>query len=130
MSDNTDIDKYLPIPDCYIGDIAPDRKNMDKSKSNSHGQNLLDLCKSSGLRILNGRLLGDSLGYCTCFSHTGAPSVIDYMLADQVLLGNMKYFHVHSPSLYSIHCIISTCIAACQYEFNTHSIPTTHSIQF
>ena len=37
VSDDTDTDKYLPIPDCYTGDIALDRKNMDKSKSNSHG---------------------------------------------------------------------------------------------
>jgi hypothetical protein len=28
---------------------------------NSHGKNLLDLCLSSRLRILNGRFLGDSL---------------------------------------------------------------------
>ena len=34
------------------------------------------------LRIANGRLLGDHLGYYTCYNHVGMPSVFDYLLID------------------------------------------------
>ena len=68
---------------------------------------LLNLCKTSGLRIVNGRALGDSVGYFTCFSHTGAPSVIDYMLAPQTFFKSIDSFQVLDPNDYSIHSILS-----------------------
>ena len=45
------------IPDSYKPDI-PLRRNSDHSKINEHGKALLDLCVSSGFRILNGRKIG------------------------------------------------------------------------
>ena len=40
----------------YVEDKeAPDGKNLDKRDINAYGRALLDLCKSTGLRILNGR---------------------------------------------------------------------------
>lgn len=58
-------------------DTLPPRCNMDSSKVDEHGQQLLSLCRSSGLHILNDRTIGDTLGMCTCYSYTGSPSVID-----------------------------------------------------
>lgn len=55
-----------PLPPTYIPDSQKNRKQMDK-KNNMHGSLLVDVCKKHQLRILNGRFLGDSLGYYTFF---------------------------------------------------------------
>ncbi|MCG8429717.1 MAG: reverse transcriptase family protein [Candidatus Omnitrophica bacterium] len=103
-----------------LNDSEINRNNMDCSKPDEHGKKLLSLCKSSGLRILNGRTLGDCIGFYTCFSHTGSPSVIDYFLANESLLPEIKDFHVHDPSVNSIHCIISTTIHTSHFESTTN----------
>ena len=87
-------------------DIASPRNNSDYAPVDKNGRCLLDLCISSGLRILNGRVFGDSLGYHTCFSHNGNPSTMDYFLASSCLLGNMKYLQIFDPNVNSIHCFL------------------------
>ena len=49
-----------------------------------HGRQLLEICKSSGHRIVNGRILGDSIGYYTFFSSKGC-SLVDYFLTQESL---------------------------------------------
>ncbi len=88
----------------------PARTNLDTSPVDNHGQKLLSLCKSSDLYILNGRTIGDTVGSCTCFSHTGVPSVIHYMLASSECRRHVEYFHVHGLSHLSIHCMLSSMI--------------------
>ena len=58
-SDN--INDYLKLPNPYIQDVPLPSMNMDPSGVNSNGEKLLELCKSTGMRIVNGRFLGDSL---------------------------------------------------------------------
>ena len=71
----------------YIIDVPLYRYSMDKG-SNSYGLKLLDTCKSTGLRIANGRLFTDhGVGNFTYASKNGA-SVIDYLLLQQ------KDFHI------------------------------------
>ena len=60
----------------YIPDSTPARASID-NVCNSHGVRLLDLCKSTSLRIVNGRV-GNTDQY-TFLSHNGL-SVIDYLL--------------------------------------------------
>ena len=48
---------------------------------NSFGRKLLSLCKTTGLRILNGRHEGDKVGNFTFFGANGM-SLIDYLLVD------------------------------------------------
>lgn len=98
------------IPGDYIQDLTMPRNNLDSKCTDAHGKQLLSLCKGSGLRIINGRLLGDYLGNYTCFNHTGSPSVIDYMLNVPALFPTIHSFHVHDPTPYSIHCILSLVI--------------------
>ena len=69
---------------------------------NFHGKSLLNLCISSGLRILNGRYLGDSLGYHTCFTPNGC-STVDYGIVSKCLLSSVKYFCTLDPSYLSDH---------------------------
>lgn len=109
---DTDLNHILTLPPDYVCDTSLNRNNMDSHTVDEHGRQLLSLCRTSGLRILNGRALGDTLGSCTCYSPNGAPSVIDYVLACKDFLRNIESLHVHPPSELSIHCMLAVSIAA------------------
>ncbi len=56
------------------------RNNPDKT-INKLGKELVEMCRASGLFILNGRIRGDSLGRFTYCSALGR-SVVDYAISD------------------------------------------------
>ena len=90
--DNTNISAAqsgLYSTDC-IGTCT--RYNLDKG-SNSYGTKLLELCRDTPLRILNGRKLGDLLGYHTCYQYGGS-SVVDYGLVSPDLYDQVPVFTV------------------------------------
>ena len=67
-----------PLPEnVYEPDISDSRNQLDET-SNLQGQLLTDICKTFRLSILNGRFLGDSLGYFTFFNSNGS-STVDYI---------------------------------------------------
>ena len=73
----------------------------------THGKQLLELCISSGLRILNGRSFGDSNGNFTCHRYNGS-SVLDYVIAQECVLSSLRYFRVHEfMGNLSDHCKLS-----------------------
>ncbi len=117
---------HLDLPFNYINDLPLTRNNMDLHAPDAHGKALISLCRTSGLRILNGRTVGDTLGYSTCFSHNGQPSVIDYMLASSTFLNNVEYLYVHPPSELSIHCMMSANIRASIKSITTESETELH----
>jgi hypothetical protein len=103
--------KYIPCENVqYNVDLPVKRLNRDNHSVDSHGESLLSLCKSSGLRILNGRSLGDLRGNFTCYSPNGNPSVIDYMVCDKNLRKCINTFRVGPLGPFSIHCKTSTTI--------------------
>lgn len=110
--------KYLNVHSNYIVDTPLCRKSLDTKGTDKHGKLLLDLCKQSGLRIVNGRKLGDLYGNYTCFNHRGSPSVIDYMLCDNDIFNDIEYFMVHNLVPFSIHCAISCTLQTgwCMYD--------------
>lgn len=110
-----DISANTDIFDMLAADKELVRFNTDSHCVDKHGQCLLDLCKSAGVRILNGRTIGDIQGNYTCFSHNGLPSAIDYVLVAVNMLDCVDMFRVHDPGPYSIHCILSTVIATESY---------------
>ena len=65
--------------------LCPTQRNSFDNELNSHGKRLLEICKSADLRILNGRVSGDSLGRVTFHGKNGV-SVVDYAVCDQDLL--------------------------------------------
>ena len=107
-----DSSDYLCVPSSYVSDIPVARKNIDVKEPDTHGKQLLDLCKGGGLRILNGRKLCDLQGSYTCFSHRGSPSVINYMLCNSEFFSSVNYSNVHDLIPFSIHCIIFCTIDA------------------
>ncbi|CAC5367693.1 unnamed protein product [Mytilus coruscus] len=69
----------------YVDDKIMSRNNLDPKLINKSGNILLSLCKESGLRILNGRTIGDLHGKYTCITYNGC-SVVDYVLVSNDLL--------------------------------------------
>lgn len=84
-------------------------KNQDKH-INYYGRKLLELCKSSGLRIVNGRHPWDVPGDYTFFCSRGN-SVIDYLLTESFFsighfsTGIFNIFSDHSPISFTINGI-------------------------
>ena len=73
--------EHLDLPFRSNDDIPIPRLNSDTQRVNERGKKLLQLCKNTDIRILNGRFFGDTMGRFTCYSNTGKPSTIDYMLS-------------------------------------------------
>ena len=97
---------YLP-QDCEIDSITSIRKNQDIS-INEYGQQLLDLCIASKLRILNGRTRGDHQGHITYIGDKGH-SIVDLVLASEICLsqsGLIQYLSVLNLNHLSDHCPI------------------------
>ena len=88
-------------------DLRP-RCNQDTG-TNPYGPNLLSMCQSHYLRILNGRKPGDSLGYFTCFEYNGS-SAVDYILVKPSLFDSVLYFNVGDLTPFSDHCMVTCCL--------------------
>ena len=108
-----DDSQYTPTDGNYLSDEKLLHRNSLDKNVNEFGRRLLDLCKTSRLRIANGRVLGDTCGNLTCFQWNGC-SVVDYCLAEEDLLGAVEYFKVHEfKGLFSNHCKISVKLPSC-----------------
>jgi hypothetical protein len=108
QSDDT---QFTPVPDSYSSDdyeIRTKRLSSDTlCQPKGFVDSLLNICKSSGLRILNGRVLGDLSGNLTCHKWNGS-SQVDYGIAHHSLLPLIQYFRVHDHLNHlSDHCKIS-----------------------
>ena len=104
-------DSLYPNPDDtnYFIDTCTSRNNFDTKKPNKSGKLLLDLCKESGIRILNGRTSGDLFGKYTCFKYNGS-STVDYAVASARLLSIISNFTVHNFTTLSDHCAVSCTV--------------------
>ena len=107
-------------PDMCIAENAryiPDRFSMDKASNNNHGNNLLELCKSTGLIIFNGRLGADkNKGEYTRVDTTGC-SVIDYFVGSASVLDIVVNFSVKPKFPESDHRPLE-CSLACPITLN------------
>ena len=95
-------DQHFPVIDIpsYDKDVPIFRRNRDKHLVDKHGKKILDICKSSGLRILNGRTRGDREGSFTRIpiKINDKPSTIDYAIVCQETSKYVREFFV-LPSL-------------------------------
>ena len=82
---------------------------------NNHGKCLIELCKATGLVILNGRVGEDrNVGKCTSF-YNNSMGVLDYMIASPSLFKCIDNFIVHSRLPDSDHSPLELCIM-CNYD--------------
>ena len=76
LPDHLDLnDKSLDFQSNILSDFRY-RYNRDK-EHNDAGKQVLDMCKSFNLRILNGRKLGDMRGDFTHYNNAGGQSTVD-----------------------------------------------------
>ena len=74
-----DSDQYVPVLPEYTVDTPVTRASKDKT-TNSYGKELLDLCISSELRIVNGRVGSDKdKGDFTCHTPRSS-STVEYII--------------------------------------------------
>ena len=85
--------------------IAP-RKSFD-THVNDLGKQLLEMCNSLDLRILNGRCKGDSLGQITFHGNQGS-STVDYIIASHEILYLFETLVIRQPTPFSGHCQLIT----------------------
>ena len=112
---NGDLDSLIPNDSKESLEIIFDmyskkqlgRYSADKKPLNSHGINLIDLCKSLGLLIVNGRLGDDKgIGGFTRIDTTGS-SVVDYVITNPRLFPLITSFAINSKMSESDHLAIS-----------------------
>ena len=113
---NDNLDKSVlnaisPICNYDEGSECCKRSSMDMLV-NTFGRKLISLCKTTGLRIVNGRHSQDPNGNITFYNSRGT-SLIDYVLADYCLFekilefsaGVFNTFSDHSPVAFCLQCI-------------------------
>lgn len=107
------------LPDDYICDINLPRATQDKG-FNANGSLLLDFCRKTGLRVVNGRIAEDAgIGKCTYVGARGT-SLIDYVIADPELFKYFSSFRVEDPNILSDHCMVNfmLCFDMSKLEFD------------
>ena len=102
---------HLPgVEDWYpVDDFNVPRSSRD-AQTNAFGRSLLDMCRTLGIHMLNGRLPGDQDGEFTFCARAGN-SVVDYMLVSSELFNTVTDFQViamlesdHFPLTCNIPC--------------------------
>jgi len=103
--ENDDLQRFDLLPDDYVVDIILPRTSQDKNV-NENVKCLLDFCKMSGLKVLNGRVGKDSqIGKFTCVTSRGS-SVIDLVMCTPLLFSCIDQFEVLDPNVLSDHCVV------------------------
>ena len=111
VRDHSDKHSPINIPN-YLKDEILSRQNEDKHVIDQQGKLILDLCKSSSLRILNGRTHGDKTGKFTRYpiNPKDNPSAIDYALCGNSVMREIESFSILPFTGLSDHCCISVNI--------------------
>ena len=78
LDDTIPPDKSDELFDLVLDEPPPKRNSQDDAV-NPRGNDLLDMCRSLDLNIVNGRKTGDLFGKYTCFQWNGN-SLVDYLI--------------------------------------------------
>ena len=103
-----EIDGNLPLLEDYLSDQnLKDRASFDKlSGTQGHGKDLLNFCKSTSFRIMNGRWEeGEEIGKFTGFKPTGN-RLVDYCLIREKDRCIIKSFRTGDISIHSDHAFL------------------------
>ena len=73
------------------------------------------------MRILNGKKVGDSIGYFTCFKYNGQ-SVIDYAVVSPTLFDSVLYSTVSDFTPFSDHCMVSFRLLLSDFKTSIRNI--------
>ena len=107
-----DSDSHLPLSEDYNIDHNLKPRTSQDRHIDDRGKHILEICIAAQLRILNGRKLGDTLGYFTSHNYNGS-AVVDYVICSSALLNRIPYFKIHRfNGTISDHCMVSFALNA------------------
>ena len=112
-----DDNNHLQLPDDYVPDELTPRNSQDQFK-NAFCTNFLSLVKNNGLRILNGRTLGDLSGAYTCIKPRGC-SVVDYFATTSEVTENVIFLEVLPFTHFSDHCPVQLTMKTNKFSIAT-----------
>ena len=92
LDDTISPDKSDELFDLLL-DEPPPKRNSEDDAVNPRGNELLDMCRSLDLNIINGRKTGDPFGKYTCFKWNGN-SVVDYLITSSSVFKKISTFEV------------------------------------
>ena len=100
-------DDYLPIPDDFeVNTNIRKRKPLNNIEVSGHHKQLLNFCKATGLKILNGRVGDDrEMGNFTCHTSAGS-STVDYCLTRERNFDHVENFYVGEINTISDHAYL------------------------
>ena len=93
----------------YESDLFELPKKSKDLNHNSFGLSLIELCKTYGIHILNGRSPGDRDGEITCVANDGC-SIVDYFIVSSSLFPLVSKFEIVNRSE-SVHLPLSCCLS-------------------
>ena len=130
--DTITIDKFddaFMIPTENLPQNIQSRNSEDSVAADHRGKELLELCKSLGLIILNGRKVGDLFGKYTSFQWNGC-SVVDYVLASNSIYPSISYLKIGNfiPWL-SDHCALRYTLDSCLENDSFEQKKPKHSFE-
>ena len=124
-----DLDSIQCYPSVYSNSSINERISRDATV-NEYGKNLIHVCKSTGLRIMNGRLgdVENSKDF-TCYKGNGA-STVDYLLCRPQNMLSVTQFRLlpkrtesdHRPLQFSL-VLPHTCDVNSKYNMGTKENP-------
>ena len=95
----------------YHTDFPLTDRHTEDNKVNTYGRELIALCKSSKMRIMNGFFINDnSTGQFTCCTSRGTTSLIDYLVCDHRFMNELKEFSLSPITVDSDHKRLSFSI--------------------
>ena len=108
-SDGGLVNLACPFNSSHMVNTLSERNSADTTV-NEYGKNLIQFCKSTGFRIVNGRV-GDivNTGSFTCYKDNGA-SVVDYIICKPQSMNDINCFEVLSKRVESDHTPLSFCL--------------------
>ena len=138
-----DLQDFVDVPEegAYLGADVPQRSNCDKaSTTGTWGEELLELCRSTELLIVNGRTPGDPTGRFTFTSPQGQ-SVVDYFLvsaqhlssvADMRVMCDAQYCNLsrdmpYDRELFSLTCHVASVHLVLMHTAHHHNPTLTQN---
>ena len=102
---DTVLDTLSAVIDYRADENLSKRNSLDK-QVNQFGRKLIDLCKTTGIRVVNGRHQGDPCGNFSFYNARGT-SLIDYLLTEGSQLSNVADFVTGQFNTFSDHSPVS-----------------------
>ena len=111
--DKTDYEELEEGDEIEIGigsELVQNLRNSEDKIVSKRGKELIDLCKSYDMLIMNGRKIGDTVGKFTSHQYNGS-AVVDYVLSPSEFAQNVSKFSIGTfiPWL-SDHCPLHTTL--------------------